>query len=59
MEIRQSESEYFKRVLVKFIRPETKWSNHGQVEATLAELWRTELMYVEKYWDELWLGVKG
>jgi len=21
--------------------------------------WRTELVYVEKYWDDLWLGVKG
>ena len=48
------------QILVSIIRPETKWSNHEQVEFISGNAyWRTELVYVEKYWDDLWLGVKG
>jgi len=36
-------------------KPETKRSNHEQV----AFLTKTEPVYVAKYWDDLWLGVKG
>jgi len=44
---------------VKRNRPETKWSNHDQVEESLKTILRTELMSVARDWDELWLGVKG
>ena len=41
-------------------RPEAEWSNHEQVEESCGNaVWRTEPVSVEKYWDDLWLGVKG
>lgn len=46
-------------IIIMYIRPETKWSNHEQVEEGLKSLWRTEPVSVEIDWDDLWLGVKG
>lgn len=43
--------------LVKKIKPETKWASHDQT--CLLVISKVELVYVAKYWDELWLGVKG
>jgi len=40
-------------------RRETWWSTHGQVEVGVVPQWRTEPVYVEKYSDDLWVGVKG
>ena len=42
--------------IVYNIWPEVKWFIHDQV-ANLTD-WRTELVYVAVYWDELWIGVK-
>ena len=41
---------------VIFIKPETNRSNHEQVEGINR---RTEPVNVAKFWDDLWLGVKG
>ena len=49
----------FKKLKVSKIKPETKWSNYEQAEVKCLVLWRAALVYVEKYWDDLWLGVKG
>ncbi len=38
--------------------PEAKWSSWEQVDG-FDRLERTELVYVEKYWDDFQLGVKG
>jgi len=46
-------------IKVSKIKPETKWSNYGQVDVRQTVLRRTELLYVAKYWDDLLLGVKG
>lgn len=51
--------QVLKCVLVFIIKPETKWSSYEQVEDYFKKYWRTELVYVERYWDDLWLGVKG
>jgi len=39
--------------------PEIKWSNHEQIANIKYKYWRIELVYVAKYWDDLWFGVKG
>ncbi len=49
----------FKKWKVIFIKPEAEWSNYEQVENILTKYWKTELVSVEKDWDDLWLGVKG
>lgn len=41
---------------VIFIKPETNRSNYEQVEGINR---RTEPVNVAKFWDDLWLGVKG
>jgi len=41
------------------IRLETKWANHVQIDVFLIQTLRIEPVYVAKYWDETWLGVKG
>jgi hypothetical protein len=40
-------------------RRETEWSTLDQVEGGIVSLWRTELVNVEKFSDELRVGVKG
>jgi hypothetical protein len=34
-------------------------STHGQVEVPIVSGWRTEPVNVEKFSDDLWVGVKG
>jgi len=41
---------------VIFIRPEANRSNYEQVDVWIT---RTEPVNVAKFWDDLWLGVKG
>jgi len=41
---------------VIFIRPEANRSNYEQADG---KNWRAELVNVAKFWDDLWLGVKG
>jgi len=43
-------NSYKNCVLVSKIKPETKWSNYGQVEfKAVTTYWKTELVYVAKY----------
>jgi hypothetical protein len=49
----------FNKQLVKWTRPETKWSSYEQAENFLISFLRAEPVFVEKNWDDLWLGVKG
>jgi len=44
---------------VFFIWPEAEWSIQDQVEDIILLYRRTELVYVAKYWEEFWIGVKG